>query len=59
MPSRESAAAVILWAALLGAIPNAWAQNGLPVYQVVQSGATAAQAQSLASSLGIPRSRFR
>jgi Family of unknown function (DUF6345) len=54
MPSRESAAAVILSAALLGAIPSAWAQNGLPVYQVVQSGATAAQAQSLASTLGIP-----
>ncbi|MCX6929643.1 MAG: hypothetical protein NT154_41475, partial [Verrucomicrobia bacterium] len=54
MPSRESAAAVILSAALLVTIPSAWAQNGLPVYQVVQSGATAAQAQSLASTLGIP-----
>jgi hypothetical protein len=54
MPSRDSAAAVILSACLLVAIPSAWAQNGLPVYQVVQSGATAAQAQSLANSLGIP-----
>jgi hypothetical protein len=54
MPSRESAAAVILSASLLVAIPSVWAQNGLPVYQVVQSGATAAQAQSLASTLGIP-----
>ena len=54
MPSRESVAVVILWTSLLVAIPNAWAQNGLPVYQVVHSGATAAQAQSLASTLGIP-----
>src|ERR1035441_7913259 len=54
MPGRGSAAAVILWAALVGAIPSAWAQTGLPVFQVVQSGATAAQAQSLASTLRIP-----
>jgi len=54
MPGRASAVGVILWAALLGAIPSAWAQTGLPVFQVVQSGATAAQAQSLASTLGIP-----
>jgi hypothetical protein len=54
MPSRESAAAVILSAALLGTIPSAWAQSGLPVYQVTQSGATAVQAQNLANSLAIP-----
>ncbi len=52
--SREIAAATILFAALLGALPGARAQNGAPVYQVVQSGATASQALSLSSSLGIP-----
>ena len=51
---RASVAAVILWAALVVAIPSGWAQNGLPVYQVVHSGATPVQARSLADNLGIP-----
>ncbi len=54
MPSRASASAVILWAAFVVAIPNVRTQNGLPVYQVVQSGATPAQARGLAADLGVP-----
>jgi hypothetical protein len=52
--NREIAVEVIFSVALLGALPAVWAQNGLPVFQVVQSGATAAQSQSMAKSLGIP-----
>ncbi|HEY5910440.1 MAG TPA: DUF6345 domain-containing protein [Verrucomicrobiae bacterium] len=48
------ATAVISAIALPGGIPAVWAQLSLPVYQVIQSGATAAQAESLARNLSIP-----